>query len=220
MTIAHHHERHAVPRQRLLTALAGCLIALPVASASTTKTAVPTDSEIIHACFVPQSGTLYRIKATDPAETCKSPEHVAIQWNLKGPAGPQGIEGLAGPAGAAGPQGSTGPMGPAGPQGQQGPAGSAGVKGPLGPGGPNGVVGIEVVKVTEPNLFITNAHIGYAHCPAGKKVIGGGFAVVPNVGRVLHSRAEPDNKSWFVYVDQLGAKSPDVSVYAVCTLWP
>ncbi len=213
-------SRHAVYRARMLATLVGCVLALPSNRASAASGNVTADAEIIHACFVPQSGTLYRIKATDPAETCKSPQHVAIQWNITGPVGPEGLPGVAGPAGPSGPQGSQGPVGPVGPVGNAGAQGATGGKGALGPIGPNGVVGIEVVKVTEPHDFIVVDHAATATCPAGKKVIAGGYAVVPSVGRVTISRPELDNQSWYIYADRLGGNSPDISVYAICAPWP
>ncbi|HEX6049718.1 MAG TPA: hypothetical protein VFZ21_10645, partial [Gemmatimonadaceae bacterium] len=78
------------------------------------------DPEVIYACYVPNSGTLYRIKAEDPTETCKAPSHIEIQWEVEGPAGAQGPQGPMGPQGPVGP---AGPIGPAGPQGPQGPVG-------------------------------------------------------------------------------------------------
>lgn len=53
-------------------------------------------AQIIHACFVPSSGTIYRIKFADPAETCKAPQHVEFQWNIQGPTGSAGADGVSG----------------------------------------------------------------------------------------------------------------------------
>ena len=220
MTVPLDRHRPAALRIRWFAALTGCLLAMPAGNVDAKAASAPPDPEIIHACFVPQSGTLYRIKATDPAETCKSPQHVAIQWNITGAIGPEGVMGVAGPIGPAGPQGPKGPVGPAGPQGETGPLGPAGAKGSSGAAGPNGVVGIEVVKVTEPHDWITVDHSLEATCPAGKKVIAGGYSVAPNVGRVTESRPEPDDKSWYIYVDRLGGNSPDITVYAICAPWP
>lgn len=54
------------------------------------------DPNVIWACFVPVSGTVYRIKTADTKESCSSPKHVMFSFNQTGPAGAQG------PAGAAG----------------------------------------------------------------------------------------------------------------------
>lgn len=220
MPTLHHAPHPAVPRRLLAAALVGGLLTMPVTHAHATRAESPLDPEVIHACYVPQSGTLYRIKATDPSETCKSPQHVAIQWNITGAEGPPGIAGPAGPTGPVGPAGPEGPVGPVGPQGETGPTGPAGAKGPTGPSGANGVVGIEVVEVKKQNDFETSDHIGRANCPAGKKVIAGGFAIVPNAGRVTDSRPEIDDKGWYVYIDRLGFYSPEVTTYAVCVPWP
>ena len=65
----------------------------------------------IDACYVPASGTVYRIDTpASPSpgapKQCLSATHVAFGWNRAGPAGPQGARGAIGP---------TGPTGPAGP---------------------------------------------------------------------------------------------------------
>src|SRR5215204_5340026 len=59
-------------------------------------------------CYVPNSGTVYRIKADGLPDSCRSKQHVEFTWSLQGPAGP---------AGPAGPTGPTGPQGVAGPAG-------------------------------------------------------------------------------------------------------
>jgi hypothetical protein len=214
--------------RRLIPALVGGLLLLPAASASANNSfnstfsnvssAMP-DPVVIHACFNPSNGNLYRIKATDPTETCKSPQHMAIQWNITGPVGNPGA---VGPAGAAGPAGDQGPVGPIGPMGAQGPFGAAGpqgLKGITGFAGPAGVVGIEVVEVKVKVDVITVDHIGTANCPAGKKAIGGGYAVVPQIGKVVSSRPEGET-GWYMYVQGIGAGSPDVTTYVICAPWP
>ena len=75
------------------------------------------DPNVLWACFVPMSGTVYRIKTADTKESCSSPKHVMFSFNQTGPAGPQGPAGPAGAQGPAGPAGATGPQGPAGADG-------------------------------------------------------------------------------------------------------
>ena len=85
------------------------------------------DPNIIYACYVPSSGTMYRIRTTDTKEQCASSTHVMFYFNQTGPQGPEGPpgpQGPAGPAGPTGPQGPAGPIGPAGPKGDAGPAGA------------------------------------------------------------------------------------------------
>ena len=64
-------------------------------------------AQTVYGCYVPMSGTMYRIKTTDTRQTCASPTHVefAITQGVPGPQGPQG------------PKGDTGPQGPQGPTG-------------------------------------------------------------------------------------------------------
>src|SRR5690349_13413938 len=72
---------------------------------------------VIRACWIPASGTLYRIGEPNTPAACLSPNHIALTWNQPGPAG------AAGPAGVQGPQGPQGPAGPAGPPGVIGATG-------------------------------------------------------------------------------------------------
>lgn len=124
-----------------------------------------TGPEIFYACYVPGSGTVYRIKVPGGKDKCTSPQHVEFSWNsdiaasllgakgekgdrgLPGPIGPTGSTGPIGPTGSQGPAGSTGSSGsqglpgPAGPTGPAGPPGMTGSAGPLGPMGPTGPAG-------------------------------------------------------------------------------
>jgi len=127
------------------------------------------NGELLYACYVPESGTIYRIRIPSGRQSCASSSHVEFSWNNTGPAGPSGAAGppgAAGPAGATGPQGIAGPPGipgapgpegprgaagppgaqatsegPPGPPGPQGPAGETGPAGPEGPAGPQGPPG-------------------------------------------------------------------------------
>jgi hypothetical protein len=104
-------------------ALVAAVILAPDARAQTEPTVTVVDPNVIYACYVPQSGTVYRIRTTDTREQCVSPNHVMFFFNQTGPEGPQGPAGPEGPEGPAGPAGPQGPQGPAGPTGPQGPAG-------------------------------------------------------------------------------------------------
>jgi hypothetical protein len=59
------------------------------------------DPEIIYACYVPASGTVYRIKTPGGPQACHD-SHTEFSWNAEGPQGPAGPEGPAGPAGISG----------------------------------------------------------------------------------------------------------------------
>jgi hypothetical protein len=82
----------------------------------------PTAADTIRACYVPASGTIYRIGVEGGPVACHA-GHVEMKWNI---AGPPGAPGIAGPQGEAGPAGPKGDTGPAGPKGDAGPAGVAG----------------------------------------------------------------------------------------------
>ena len=45
------------------------------------------------ACYVPSSGTVYRIKTADTPPACTKSNHVEFSWNHQGPVGPQGPKG-------------------------------------------------------------------------------------------------------------------------------
>jgi hypothetical protein len=100
--------------------------------------------DVIHACYVPASGTLYRVDTADGRQTCASHEHVLFSWNAQGIQGPQGTQGETGPPGSQGAQGVPGPQGEQGepgPQGETGPPGPQGEQGEPGPEGPQGSPG-------------------------------------------------------------------------------
>ena len=151
------------------TAIVAVVSALAlIMSVPAPMSAQETADEVLYACYVPLTGTVYRIKSPGAPDECTKPkgrnngmghqDHVQFTFNSStakgpigpmGPAGPQGEVGPMGPAGPAGPQGEVGPMGPAGPQGEVGPMGPAGPQGevgPMGPAGPAGPQGIQGVK--------------------------------------------------------------------------
>ncbi len=126
--------------------------------------AAQTAVEPMYACYVPMTGTVYRIKVPGAPAECTRPrqslgddedrrrrqEHVQFTFNAQGaqglkgdtgPMGPAGAQGEVGPAGAAGAQGEVGTVGPQGVQGETGAAGPQGVAGPMGATGPQGQMG-------------------------------------------------------------------------------
>lgn len=56
---------------------------------------------MLHACYVPASGQVYRIGAEGLPDVCRSPRHVEFSWNERGPEGPAGEPGEDGEAGLA-----------------------------------------------------------------------------------------------------------------------
>lgn len=70
-----------------------------------------SSSATYSACYVPRSGTVYRIKAPNTPSACTKKDHVEFSWTEAGIPGPQGAQGPAGPQGPQGPQGPAGPSG-------------------------------------------------------------------------------------------------------------
>lgn len=146
----------------------------------------------------------------------------------QGTAGPQGETGAMGATGAAGPQGPAGEQGPAGPQGAtgaQGPSGPAGPQGPAGPEGPGGVSGIERVvgTIPAPSLGINGngSLTGAVACPAGKRVLSGGFEATHfGSGNLVSSSSYPDtDASWRVTVRNTSVSAVtnvQFRVWAIC----
>lgn len=105
--------------------VATALVGLPLLLAAGVRTdALTAASEtalvpkVFHACYVPTTGSVYRIKDLTLKDSCTSPSHVPFQWTDG-----EGAGGAQGPAGPQGPQGPQGPAGPAGPKGDAGPSG-------------------------------------------------------------------------------------------------
>ena len=122
----------------------------PLAAQTTTST-----PELMYACYVPLTGTVYRIKTHGTPAECTKPkavserhqDHIQFVFNATGPIGPAGPQGPQGEVGPMGPKGDVGPagakgdVGPAGPQGLKGETGATGAQGPQGIGGPMGPAG-------------------------------------------------------------------------------
>ena len=60
---------------------------------------------VLYGCYVPNSGTVYRVKSDGLPTDCRSNNPVQFTWSLQGPPGPQGVPGPAGIQGVAGPAG-------------------------------------------------------------------------------------------------------------------
>lgn len=112
--------------------LARAMVALLVAATVPTTAHAQTNggNDEIHACYVPASGTVYRIRAAGLPDACFAADHVPFSWRVNG--GATGATGATGPTGATGAPGATGPTGA---QGAAGPAGPTGDVGPTGVGG-------------------------------------------------------------------------------------
>lgn len=172
------------------------------------------EGTVIYACYVPSTGTVYRIKEPGLPDACEPakgsrPAHVPFQWNERGPAGPQG------------PQGEPGPQGPQGPQGEPGTSGTAG--------------SLNLRMYASTTYFLEPGRtIAIAACPTGMKAIAGGYRVeetdtpAANAVQVVSSYAVPQTYTgWRVafYLpptavsygnNNLTGPGPAVAAYAMC----
>jgi hypothetical protein len=170
-------------RAMQLGATAAVLVPLGAARAGAQSGAPP----VVDACYVPASGTIYRIDTPESPTPgapngCRNSQHVRFRWNQQGPAGGIGAVGKPGEPGEPGEPGAAGAQGPVGPPGADGPRGPMGPAGEPGAVGPKGVSGLETLQWT-----MSMAGTGYgpfasaiwktsvgASCPAGKRAIAGG----------------------------------------------
>lgn len=67
--------------------------ALLVASAVGNAASAQAAADPLYACYVPSSGTVYRIRTTNAPPACVDPTHVAFSWNTAGPKGDAGVAG-------------------------------------------------------------------------------------------------------------------------------
>src|SRR4051812_15641607 len=112
---------------------------------SSAARAVPP--KVFYACYIPNSGVVYRIKEVDLKQTCSSADHVMFSWT---------------DGGAPGPQGPQGPVGPTGPQGAPGTPGWSQVE-------PVSSSSIDV----PPNVTTTKQ----IDCPAGTTAVAAGHDI-------------------------------------------
>lgn len=82
--------------------------ALMVTLATAAVTPGHSQGTVLQGCYVPGSGTIYRVGITGAPASCVAASHVAFTWNVEGPAGPTGPQGAAGAQGPPGPSGFTG----------------------------------------------------------------------------------------------------------------
>ena len=85
----------------LQTVMGGILLSAAMVAASATH--VQAQGAVLSACFVPNSGVVYRVNpptAPDQDENlkneCTGKKHVLFSWNSEGPQGPPGADGAPG----------------------------------------------------------------------------------------------------------------------------
>lgn len=178
-------------------------VVVTTATLTLVSTAHAQTADVLQACYVPSSGTVYRIGVTNAPDDCVETTHVKFSWNAVGPAGATGAQGPAGPTGATGATGATGPQGPAG------------------PAGASGVSGWEMVVASGQIDNDTGGFVDAA-CPSGKKVLGGGFfnPETSNESNIMFSRPNDDGTAWRAgWNDEGFGSSGDLrplTVYAIC----
>jgi hypothetical protein len=163
---------------------------------------VPT-SDTIQGCYNTTNGQLRVVH--DDSE-CKNHEQ-GIAWNQIGPVGPQGPQGLQGTQGVQGDKGDKGDKGDQGVAGTMGPQGAPGAQGVPGP------AGVSNYSVVQGAGARSNAiTVAFAYCPAGTKVLGGGFAQFGD-DEVTQSGPLNDGRGWYV---SLTTKQGGSWAYATC----
>lgn len=145
------------------------------------------------------------------------------QPGIPGPDGPQGPQGVPGPQGDVGADGLAGERGPAGEVGPVGPQGEVGPEGPQGLTGPAGGLAAYQQVVTEWVTFGTSAtpstmlRTVRALCPAGLRVVGGGYELQGRAGDVEVMVARPEGSAYRVDAINTGSYSGNtMRAYAVC----
>ena len=121
--------------------IAGIIVIIAIAAATTAFAAIPDGNGVIHGCYNIQSGAL-RVINSDPngfSLSC-APKEAGLQWNQQGPQGLQGAKGDPGPQGL---------KGNPGPQGLKGDTGAQGPKGDAGPAGPSSLPFLYIKRVSE-----------------------------------------------------------------------
>jgi hypothetical protein len=123
------------------------------------------------------------------------------------------------PAGPAGPAGPIGPKGDKGDRGLQGLQGEKGEKGDQGIPGPQGSPGVSGHQlVTGPAVDVADGASVQTSvtCPAGKRVMGGGYGVTSSAGITTNRSAPNSTTSWFVRVTNNSGASRTINAQAIC----
>jgi len=181
------------PRSRLrLGSLIVAVVIILALGVGTVYAAIPNSNGKYHACYVKDTGVVKLINYPK-VDTCPKGEKL-ISWNAKGPAGPQGAQGPAGPA-----DWNAIPNKPAG--------FADGVD-------DAGVTGLAITRVNGSGVQVTpgTSGIATASCPAGTRIISGGFITDTDVN-VYRSYIQIDSDAWTV-IAWLPATSPARPLYA------
>ena len=180
----------------------------------------PADA-VYTACKLKATGTIRLIDPSGPSSSLLSRctiYETQITWNQKGQPGLAGVNGTNGVDGAAGSNGANGAPGAKGDKGDPGNAGTQ---------GPPGLAALERVEQTglvpqRTHAFVPASLHAVAHCPAGKKVIAGGYngSFGGNTSEALYISFTMPSEAldgWEVWFNNPSTNiSYGVAVYAVC----
>lgn len=165
---------------------------------------------MLHACYVPKTGTVYRIRTPETPQTCNK-GHIEFSWNEQGIQGPEGQPGIAGDVGETGATGATGAVGATGPEGSPGAAGLQGTA------GVSGFVYIRSDPIIIPPAGLTQ---GIVHCPAGKVALGGGLRIeglAPGYFVLWNAQIDGGGQNgWFVKVLNTTEGQNHMHLYVQC----
>jgi hypothetical protein len=163
-----------ISRAAVLGAIAA---AAPAALHAQTTTPTP---KVYYACYIPTSGTVYRIKEMNLKQACASTAHVSFSWTDGGTPGPEG------------------PKGGKGDKGDQGEPGA--------PGFPEifDVLGEDVL------LHSGQATNTSVECPDGAQAIGGGYAFSISNETMILRAAGPFKTGYGLSVINYGDNVGDV----------
>ena len=160
-------------------------------------------------------------KADKRSKTALSRANRALR--VGGPTGPTGPRGATGEAGPSGPTGFTGATGR---KGDEGPTGPIGPTGPRGPTGLTGSFDGAFTRRTSTPKAVTTSNgastFGEALCLEGETVLGGGYAIEPQVDDVVPTISRPASgaviEGWYVDVRRTaaGGSATNLTVYAIC----
>ena len=127
----------------------------------------------------------------------------------RGPAGPQGAKGDPGAQGGPGVQGSTGERGAQGPAGVAGPRGAAGTA--------------AITEAYSEHVTVPAGGFAFAQatCPAGTRVVGGGYTVEDVAGAKLaptsgYPVGNASQSAWYVTMQNLGDEDEAFWVIGFC----
>ncbi|MCK9249249.1 MAG: collagen-like protein [Solirubrobacteraceae bacterium] len=109
-----------------------------------------------------------------------------------------------------------GQQGPAGPQGPQGEKGDKGDPGAPGANGTNGVSGYQLVTGPVVNVAAAGSAQATAVCPAGKRVLGGGYTTSSSTGVTMNRSSPSSATTWYVRVTNTTGAAKTINAQAIC----